>query len=69
MAEHAAVMSEVCEMLLIDPDELLPKHRHLLELNFQKLGKRSTTTKQYWLAKMKSEVGAAAVLWSGKKRT
>ena len=27
-AEHAAVMSEVWETMLIDPDELLPKHRY-----------------------------------------
>jgi hypothetical protein len=41
-AEHNTVISEVRHMMLIDPEDLLPQHRVLLERDFQALGEGST---------------------------
>jgi hypothetical protein len=63
-SDHNTVVSEVCQMMLIDPEELLPQHRILLEQDFQALGEGSTVDRQIWLAQMKSALGAAEVLAS-----
>ena len=66
-SEHNAVIAEVRQMMLIDPEELLPQHRSLLERDFRALGEGSTVDRQIWLAQMKSALGAAEVLGSKRK--
>lgn len=56
--EHDNIMDQVGRLLFTDPTLLLPQHRHLLELDFEKLGAGSTTNRQYWLANLESAVKA-----------
>jgi len=48
----------VGQLLFTDPSLLLPQHRHLLELDFEKLGAGPTADHQYWLANLESAVNA-----------
>ena len=64
--EHEAVIFQVRAMMLMDPEQLLPQHRSLLEQDFQWLGRGSTADRQIWLVQMNSAVGAAESL--GHKR-
>ena len=41
-------------MMLVDPEELLPCHRNLLEQDFLQLGEGTSVDRQYWLAQMNS---------------
>jgi hypothetical protein len=56
--EHDEVMENVGRLLFTNPNTLLPQHRHLLELDFEKLGASSTTDRQYWLAHVESAINA-----------
>lgn len=47
--EHSQIMDEVCHMMLIDPSNLLPCHRHLLEQDSEHLGSTCTTDHIQWL--------------------
>ena len=38
------------------PDELLPKHRHLLREDFEALAERSAQDRQYWIFSMESVI-------------
>ena len=58
--EHRQIIEEVREMMLVDSDDLLPCHRHLLHQDFLKLGSGPSIDRQYWLAQMQSAVSAAA---------
>jgi hypothetical protein len=55
-------------MLLVDPSELLPEHRKLLERDFLSLGEGSLVDGQYWLAQMHTAVAAAEIEKTGSKR-
>jgi hypothetical protein len=66
-AEHSRVISEVRKMMLIDPEELLPQHRALLDRDFHSLGEGSTADRQIWLADLRSALGASAIL-GGKRK-
>ena len=57
-ADHERIMEQVSDLLFTDPDELLPEHRHLLELDFSELGAGSTTARQYWMANITSAIEA-----------
>ena len=57
-AEHMQVIEEVKQMMLVDPSELLPRHQHLLEEDFIKLGEGTTHDRIVWLDKMRSAVEA-----------
>ncbi len=58
VAEHDSIMEDVKTLLLTEPSKLLPQHRHLLEVDFEKLGAGSSIDRQYWLANLKSAVAA-----------
>jgi hypothetical protein len=58
--EHNAIMEDVLERLSTSPGDLLPQHRHLLEVNFSRLGEGTTIDRQYWMASLDSAVKAAA---------
>ena len=57
--EHTRIMEEVRDMMLVDPSDLLPCHRHLLRQDYERLGEGTTVDRQYWLAQMTSAVSAA----------
>ena len=46
-------------MVLIDPSDLLPQHRSLLEKDFGKLGEGATVERKLWLQQMRSAISAA----------
>lgn len=58
--EHHKIMEETLERLSTTPDDLLPQHRHLLELDYSHLGEGTTLDRQYWMASLDSAVQAAA---------
>ena len=58
--EHRVIMEEVLDRLLTSEEELLPQHRHLVDLDFGRLGEGTTVDRQYWLANLDSAVKAAA---------
>lgn len=43
------VIEEVRQMMLVDTSELLPRHQHLLEEDFIKLGEGTTQERVIWL--------------------
>jgi hypothetical protein len=57
--EHDEIMREVLNLLLTDPEEVLPRHQALLDLDMDKLGRGSTADRQYWVATMHSALSAA----------
>jgi hypothetical protein len=57
-AEHITIMEQVGQLLFTDPQNLLPQHRYLLDLDFSELGAGSTTNRQYWLASLTSALEA-----------
>ena len=67
-SEHKTVILEVRQMMLVNPEELLPQHCVLLERDFQALGEGSTVDRQIWLAQMKSALGAAEEILGGKRK-
>jgi hypothetical protein len=44
---HDQIMYEIGDILMITPDELLPQHQYLLQLDFTKLGAGMTKDRQY----------------------
>ncbi len=56
--EHQEVMNKVEEHALTDPETLLPRHRHLLEEDFEALGGGQTSDRLLWLASMESATAA-----------
>ena len=58
-SQHEAIFHQVQELMLIDPGDLLPKHRYLLTEDFDALGSGSTYGRQCWVASMESAISAA----------
>ena len=58
-AEHEDVIELVKDMVMVDPADLLPRHRHLLERDFRKLGEGATVDRKLWLQQMRSAISAA----------
>jgi len=46
--------------------ELLLKHQHLLETDFESLGAGSTSARQFWIVSMESAISAAKMVYSGR---
>ena len=42
-----------------DPQELLPKHKYLLEEDFASLGEGSSLAREYWVVSMEAALAAA----------
>ena len=64
--EHHKIFEKMEELMHTDPDELLPRHRHLLEENFGALGEGSSIDRQYWIASMESALSAASCVQKGR---
>ena len=45
-----SVINHVEEYFTIDPDSILPGHRHLLDTDFEALGSGPTSNRLLWLA-------------------
>ena len=48
-----------------DPEELLERHRYLLEVDFEDLGGASTSQRQTWVNSMTSAMAAAKPVRTG----
>eukprot|EP00956_Cyclotella_meneghiniana_P023589 scaffold46165_cov127-Cyclotella_meneghiniana.AAC.2 len=57
-SEHEDIFNLVKDIMLVDPADLLPRHRHLLEQDYKQLGEGSTMARKLWLQKMRSAVSA-----------
>jgi hypothetical protein len=64
--EHDEVMRDVLHLLATHPDDILPQHRGLLEVDMSTLGRGSTVDRQYWVAAMTSALSAAKTLPDGR---
>ena len=58
-SEHHTVIELVKDMLLVDPTDLLPRHRILLERDYVALGEGSSVDRKLWLEQMNSALLAA----------
>jgi hypothetical protein len=68
VAEHELIDTQVSSLLSLDPDELLPHHRHLLlGENFTELGSSKSSTKQLWIAEIQAALTEAS-LWKRLRR-
>lgn len=56
--QHDQLVERVDALLMMDPHELLPEHRVLLEMDFEKVGSGSVVDLQLWEAEMNAAVGA-----------
>ena len=61
MPQILDVFDQITEYSLIDPEMLLPRHRHLLDINFEVLGGRPTSHRLVWLADMESALSASTL--------
>ena len=64
-AEHERIFDKVEELMKIDPDDLLPCHKHLLEVDFHALGKGKAVGRKYWIGRMEAAIQAHAKVKSG----
>ena len=58
-AEHLKTIRDMHHLMHVDPEELLPRHQHLMEADFGELGKGSSIPRLHWIASMKSAQSAA----------
>ena len=59
LRQHEEPMNNVEDLAAVDPEDLLPENRNLLEIDFDALGKGSIQDKQFWVSEMESAVAAA----------
>jgi hypothetical protein len=50
--QHEEIMDKVRDLILTDPMDLLSEDRHLLEEDFEYLGKAPSSHREYWVAEM-----------------
>ena len=59
VAQREHIVQHIFELVLTDPDSLLPEDRTLLDENFDKLGAADASDQAYWIAEMESALQAA----------
>lgn len=64
--QHEAIFERCKELLMVDPADLLDRHRYLLEGDFTELGEGSAVDRQNWIASMESAMSAAEHVRSGR---
>ena len=60
MSQHEDLMDEVERYAEIDPADLLPENKHLLEADFEALGEGAAVDRKFWVAEMDAVVSAAS---------
>lgn len=63
--EHAEIFDRIDELLHTTAADLLPRHRHLLNVDFLSLGEGPVADRQQWIASMQSALSAAQHVRSG----
>ena len=64
--QHENLFQRVKDLMLIDPADLLDKHRYLLEVDFGELGEGPTVNRQHWISSMESAITAAEYVRDGR---
>ncbi len=57
--EHETIFEKMEELMLTDKEQLLPAHRHYLEVDFGQLSEGPAAARQYWIANMESALSAS----------
>ena len=57
--EHDKLLSKIESLIWTDPDDLLPGDEHLLNEDFDQLGRASAIDQQLWVAEMEASMTAA----------
>ena len=60
--EHCRIIQEVREMMLVDPEDMLPCHHNLLHMDFERLGQANSTYRLHWLDQMDSALSARSAV-------
>ena len=69
MSQHEVLMEDVGRFAEVDPDDLLPENRRLLDVDFEALGKRAAVDRKFWVAEMDVAVAAASHAMRGSTQT
>ena len=69
MTQHEALMKDVGRFAEVDPADLLPENRRLLDVDFEALGKGAAVDRKYWVAEMDAAVAAASHAVRGSTQT
>jgi len=64
-AQHEDIFQKVKDLMWTDPMSLLPKHRHLLEEDFEALGEGSSMDRSHWAANVEAALLAADHAFTG----
>ena len=64
-AEHLEIYSRVEELIRLDPSDLLPKHRYLLEDDFSSMGESTSIARKVWVLNVESALAAAKAVRQG----
>jgi hypothetical protein len=65
LPEHHDIINRVEEHAFTDPESLVPRHRFLMETDFEALGSGPSTQRLLWLANVDSAIAASALAQSG----
>ena len=66
--EHEKIMQEVRQMMLVDPSELLPEHRHLISTDYTRLGSGSTVERIQWIEQVEGAIQARRAVLAGRSK-
>lgn len=61
-------MNEVRQMMLVDPSELLPEHRALLQTDYERLGSGTTADRIQWVEMVEGAIKARRAVLSGNSK-
>jgi len=64
--ERIRIFLKVEDIMHTTMEELLQKHQHLLETNFEALGSGSTSARQFWIVSIESAISAVKMASSGR---
>ena len=59
IVQHEEIMDKVRDLIDTDPMDLLPENRHLLEEDFEHLGRAPFSHREYWVAEMETALAIA----------
>ena len=60
------IFDEVEDLMYTEPDELLPKHQHLLQEDSEALVEGSAQNRQYWIVSTESAIKAHEAVQEGQ---
>lgn len=58
-SEHLKIFEDMQDLMFTDPHDLLPRHQHLMEIDFGSLSEGSSIPRLHWIASVESAIQAA----------